>query len=82
MSIAHTTELGWRLRSATEESPLAVFLVPGSTDQVNVVFASTVATAKRIKDKDPLLIGVFHKNWKWHFVQQLIEQAWYPLLPA
>ena len=51
-----------RIRSATERSPIAVFMIrPGAT-AVNVVFANTVLSLKAQEEPSANLIGVYHKG--------------------
>lgn len=48
-----------RIESTSKMSPLAVFKVSGN--ELNVVFANTVLTQRRIEANDISLIGVYHK---------------------
>ena len=61
-----------RIKVATDQSPVAVFKMPGSTTMFNVVFESTVITKSRINHGDDLLIGIFHQNMSTEWVREQI----------
>lgn len=68
-----------RIKTATSESPIAVFF-SDMKYHVNVVFASTVATRDKIARKDPSLIGVYTGNMDMTKVKADIKRK--ALLPA
>ena len=75
MSWMQKHELAERLKSAPEQSPLAVFKIDcrgeAKAGMLDVVFANTVKTQQRI-ESGVGLIGIFHKrSLTWS--QQLTE---------
>jgi len=58
-----TLEILWRAESAEPESPIAVFKNIGKyRTTLRCVFASTIATRKRINAGDPSLVGIYDKT--------------------
>ena len=49
-----------RIKVATLKSPIAVFKTLDG--RLDALFAATVITQRRIKAKDPFLLGVFHEG--------------------
>lgn len=63
MSISDLPQIITRLKECDPESPIAIFKIPGKQDgKFESLFARTVLTKKRIKEKKPDFIGVFDKN--------------------
>lgn len=65
MSLSSIGIIMYRIKSASAQSKIAVFLPTTMTDlkarRLESVFANTVATQKAIKDSDPLHIGTYSR---------------------
>jgi len=81
MSIANIDLIMRRIMTTERDSPLAVFLIRntipnGETDQhfLDCVFANTVNTQARLRECDPDLVGVFHRDHNpTHVLQRLLS---------
>jgi hypothetical protein len=66
MSLASLTVIMGRIKTATEESPIAVFksTVEGYREDgmLDAVFGDAVRTTARIKSDDPDYIGSYHND--------------------
>jgi hypothetical protein len=58
-----------RVKSATPESPIAVFKIDGTRKKVEAIFADTYYGDIKIKT-DPNFIGVFNQNQDPGFVRR------------
>ena len=63
-----------RIKSAPEESPIAVFREPMERN-LNAVFADTVKTRKWMKYKEKLFVGNFHQNMDAAEVKMKLKAA-------
>lgn len=65
-----------RIECANDQSPIAVFkiTVQGKT-YLESVFANTVLTQRRIKRRDPRLVGIFHKKMNTNSVMTKLTNA-------
>lgn len=65
-----------RIAAAIITSPIAVFINKrGGRVSLNSVFASTVLTDRRIKYKDPDLVGVYHQQSNKNDVRRELHLA-------
>jgi hypothetical protein len=73
MSVSTLQNVMLRIRTATPESPIAVFLCakPGPLD---AVFAATVITRSIIARQDPALIGVFDRTMNEREVKEQLRR--------
>lgn len=63
MTVSAINHILFRIKTATKESPIAVFAIPKKDRALlNAVFGATVTTLQLIKTNDPLFIGCFHEN--------------------
>lgn len=72
MSATSLTVILDRAKAATNSSPLALFAMPGNL--INCVFASTVASQRRIK-KDKNFIATITRNDCPEYVRDLVRRA-------
>ena len=73
MSISTTTVVRERIKSATPESPLALF--KKGHGFFDCVFASTVETRRRISAGDLFFVGTLHCDTPAHVVRDTIAAA-------
>lgn len=62
-----------RIESASERSPIAVFLPTKGDDRVHSVFAATVVSQRQIERRPSNLIGVFHAGMDLRSVAEQIR---------
>lgn len=61
MSVSTISVIKERIRSATERSKIAVFIIKrGGTHDFNAIFDNTIATKKRIAEGCDNYIGSYH----------------------
>ena len=74
MSIGKINHIITRIKAATPESPIAVFIDSTRADLFNAMFASTVATKQLIDSKHPSLIGVYHNKMNIKLIRDEIPK--------
>ena len=74
MSISTYEFIIFRIKYASEDSPIAVFREP-MEGKLNAVFADTAMTKKWVKYKDKLFVGSFHKNMDINDVKMKLKAA-------
>ena len=76
MAISTIDVVMTRVSAAAKGSPIAVFIPHDSEpDLFEAVFADTFETQRRIKEKDPLYIGTFHKGMRTDEVSKKLRMA-------
>jgi len=73
MSVMSTKDISLRIRKATFDSPIAVFLLraKNTPDRFNAVFSNTVWCHRRTLRKDETIMGIFwghHGQLAWDFL--------------
>lgn len=74
MSISDIETTMDRIAFASEDSPIAVFRcnIPG---KVNAMFANSIGVQERIRNKDPMLIGIYHGTMKRRRIEKELLDA-------
>ena len=77
MSISTIKTILGRVEVARVTSPIAVFKVSSIDGTLEAVFGATVLSQRRIKNKDPALVGVFDKSMPCAEVKAALHAAAY-----